>query len=64
MQAAVEGSPQPLPRFVVAVFLADDSIGVWELKTRNSGHNEAPGFRVFVRRRATLPFGEFGTSGR
>ncbi|CAJ1447588.1 unnamed protein product [Effrenium voratum] len=35
------GVPQDSKRkFVVAVFLADDSIGVWELKTRNSGHNE------------------------
>ena len=28
-------------RFVVAVFLADISIGVWEFKNRNSGHTEA-----------------------
>ena len=27
-------------RFIVAIFLANDSIGVWELKTRNSGHDE------------------------
>ncbi|CAE7217706.1 efhc2 [Symbiodinium pilosum] len=27
-------------RFVVAVFLADTSIGVWEFKNRNSGHTE------------------------
>lgn len=28
-------------RFIVAVFMADDSVGVWELKSRNSGHDEA-----------------------
>lgn len=28
-------------RFIVAVFVADDSVGVWELKLRNSGHGEA-----------------------
>lgn len=27
-------------RFVVAIFLADDSVGVWELRQRNSGHAE------------------------
>jgi hypothetical protein len=27
-------------RFVVAIFLADDSIGVWELRQRNSGFSE------------------------
>lgn len=27
-------------RFIVAVFMADDSVGVWELKSRNSGHDE------------------------
>ena len=30
-------------RFVVAVFLADTSIGVWEFKNRNSGHTEVTG---------------------
>lgn len=27
-------------RFVVAIYLADDSVGVWELRQRNSGHAE------------------------
>jgi hypothetical protein len=27
-------------RFVIAIFLADDSVGVWELRQRNSGHAE------------------------
>jgi len=27
-------------RFVVAIYLADDSVGVWELRQRNSGHSE------------------------
>jgi len=27
-------------RFVVAIYLADDSVGVWELRARNSGHAE------------------------
>lgn len=27
-------------RFVVAIFLADDSVGVWELRQRNSGFSE------------------------
>jgi hypothetical protein len=27
-------------RFVVAIYLADDSVGVWELRQRNSGHTE------------------------
>lgn len=27
-------------RFVVAIYLADDSVGVWELRSRNSGHAE------------------------
>jgi hypothetical protein len=27
-------------RFVVAIFLADDTVGVWEMKQRNSGHAE------------------------
>ena len=31
----------PVLRFIVAVFMADDSVGVWELKSRNSGHDEA-----------------------
>jgi len=25
-------------RFVIGIFLADDSVGVWEMKSRNSGH--------------------------
>lgn len=27
-------------RFVVAIFISDDSVGVWELRQRNSGHAE------------------------
>ncbi|CAJ1378512.1 unnamed protein product [Effrenium voratum] len=27
-------------KFVVAIYLGDDSVGVWELKQRNSGHSE------------------------
>jgi len=27
-------------RFVVAIYMADDSVGVWELRQRNSGHAE------------------------
>jgi hypothetical protein len=27
-------------RFVIAIYLADDSVGVWELSQRNSGHAE------------------------
>merc|ERR1719454_2783828 len=27
-------------KFVVAIYLADDSVGVWELRQRNSGHAE------------------------
>jgi hypothetical protein len=27
-------------RFVVAIYLADESVGVWELRQRNSGHTE------------------------
>merc|ERR1719453_1188411 len=27
-------------RFVIAIYLADDSVGVWELRQRNSGHAE------------------------
>merc|ERR1712216_327806 len=27
-------------RFVLAIFLADDSVGIWELKQRNSGHGD------------------------
>jgi len=35
------GRPEDVHRrFVIAIYLADDSVGVWELKQRNSGHAE------------------------
>eukprot|EP00933_Yihiella_yeosuensis_P029647 TRINITY_DN2328_c0_g2_i1.p1 TRINITY_DN2328_c0_g2~~TRINITY_DN2328_c0_g2_i1.p1 ORF type:complete len:651 (-),score=127.88 TRINITY_DN2328_c0_g2_i1:342-2294(-) len=36
-----DGAPEDTNRrFIVAIFLADDTVGVWELKQRNSGHSE------------------------
>ena len=54
-------SLKPWRRFIVAVFMADDSVGVWELKLRNSGHGEA---RMAVHRALEWHQGKWANKAR